>query len=55
MRSSSGISMNMMMKAHTLCYWLEADRCNREVFRDVQANNAEWDEQGLDSEDVGDS
>jgi hypothetical protein len=56
MRRSSGISMNMMMKAHTLWHLLEAHHCSREVAGHVQANNAEWDDQRPGGvEDVGDS
>jgi hypothetical protein len=54
MRRSSGISMNMMMKVYTLWRLLDADGSSRHL-GDLQANNAEWDDQRLrDVEEVGD-
>jgi hypothetical protein len=53
-RRSSGISMNMMMKVYTLWQLLDADRSSRNL-GDLQANNAEWDDQRLQNvEEVGD-
>ena len=54
MRRSSGISMKMMMKEHTLRGSLGAFFSRRKRGRDVQANNAECDDK-VGVKDVGDT